>query len=212
MLGVSLPVHSELHLKVAFRDTAGAMPRRAPLTILSDPQQLDWSEEERHHLAEAGRSELVEPMPAACHGRPEGGSDSPFVLALWEYARQVREPTWPIPQDPLYAEVVLRGMAALFPAFAAYRDRMPHTVVDGGYYTKTVENRPLAGPMGPDGAFLVGALSGFGVMAACGVADLVTAHVTGTDLPPHAAAFQVDRYDDPAYRDEIAALADTGQI
>lgn len=212
LLGVALPVHSEVHLKVAIRDTAGAMSRQAPLTILSDPQQLDWSDEERRHLAEAGRGDLVEEMPAACHGRPEGGSDSPFVLALWEYARQVREPTWPIPHDPLYAEVVVRGMAALFPAFAAYRDRMPHTVVDGGYYTKTLENRPLAGPMGPDGAFLVGALSGFGVMAACGVADLVTAHLTGAALPPHAAAFQLDRYDDPAYREEIAALADTGQI
>jgi glycine/D-amino acid oxidase-like deaminating enzyme len=138
--------------------------------------------------------------------------DSPFVLALWEYARQVREPTWPIPQDPLYAEVVVRGMAALFPAFDAYRDRMPHTAVDGGYYTKTVENRPLAGPMGPDGAFLVGALSGFGVMAACGVAELVAAHLTGATLPPHAGAFQLDRYDDPTYRREIADLTDTGQI
>ncbi|HUG75695.1 MAG TPA: FAD-dependent oxidoreductase [Acidimicrobiia bacterium] len=212
LLGVTVPVHSEVHLKVAIRDTAGAMPRNAPLTILSDPQQLDWSDEERRHLEEAGREDLIDPMPAACHGRPEGGPDSPFVLALWEYARQVREPTWPIPQDPLYAEVVVRGMAALFPAFNAYRDRMPHTVVDGGYYTKTVENRPLAGPMGPEGAFLVGALSGFGVMAACGVADLVAAHLTGAALPPHAAAFQLDRYDNAAYREEIAALVDTGQI
>jgi sarcosine oxidase, subunit beta len=212
LLGVRLPVHSEVHLKVAIRDTVAAMPREAPLTIFSDPQQLDWSEEERRHLTEEGRSDLIDPMPPACHGRPEGGTDSPFVLALWEYARQVREPTWPIPQDPLYAEVVVRGMAALFPAFGAYRDRMPHTVVDGGYYTKTVENRPLAGPMGPDGAFLAGALSGFGVMAACGVADLVVAHLTGAALPSHAPAFQLDRYDDPSYRAEITALADTGQI
>lgn len=213
LMGVELPVYSEVHLKVAIRDTAGAMPRRAPLTILSDPQRIDWSDEERRHLTTEGRLDLLGELPAACHGRPEGGPDSPFALALWEYAREVREePSWPIPQDALYAEVVVRGMAALFPAFAAYRDRMPHTVVDGGYYTKTVENRPLAGPMGPEGAFVAGALSGFGVMAACGVADLVAAHVAGTTLPDHAAAFSLARYDDPSYREEIASLADTGQI
>ena len=37
----------------------------------------------------------------------------------------------------------------------------------GGYYTMTDENWPLIGPMGTDGAYIVGALSGFGSMSAC---------------------------------------------
>jgi sarcosine oxidase, subunit beta len=189
MLGESLPVHSEVHVKVAARDSLGAMPREAPLLIWADPQRIDWTDDERRHLEDSDRRDLLGAMPAACHGRPEGGADSPWMLALWEYERVVREPSWPIPVDPLYAEVVLRGMAAMLPAMAGYGERMPETVVDGGYYTKTVENRPLAGPMATEGAFVAGALSGFGVMAACGVGDLVARHVTGSALPDHAAGF-----------------------
>jgi sarcosine oxidase, subunit beta len=212
LLDESLPVHSEVHVKVSARDTLGGMPREAPLMIWADPQRIDWSDEERHHLEAEGRHDLLDEMPAACHGRPEGGSDSPWMLALWEYQRVVREPSWPIPIDPLYAEVVLRGMAAMLPAMAGYSERMPETVVDGGYYTKTVENRPLAGPMETEGAFVAGALSGFGVMAACGVGDLVARWVTGAELPEYAPAFSLERYDDPEYRHELAAFSDTGQI
>lgn len=212
MVGETLPVHSEVHVKVSARDRLGAMPRRAPLLIWADPQRIRWSPEEQGHLAAEGRRDLLGELPPGCHGRPEGGVDSPWMLALWEYERVVREPTWPVPHDPLYAEVVLRGMTAMLPAMAGYAERLPHTVVDGGYYTKTAENRPLAGPLRTPGAFVAGALSGFGVMAACGVAELVALHVTGGPLPEHAPAFALDRYDDPAYLAEVEALADTGQI
>ena len=212
LLGQSLPVHSEVHLKVGFRDTLGVFPRDAGLLIWHDPQRLDWSMEEREHLAAADRHDLLGEMPSACHGRPEGGTGSPWVLALWEYHRQVLEPVWPLPVDPLYGEVVIRGLAAMFPAMARYLDHMPQQVVDGGYYTKTVENRPLAGPLQTAGAFVIGALSGFGIMAACGLAELGAAHVTGDPLPEHAAAFTLARYDDPAYQRELATLTETGQI
>jgi sarcosine oxidase, subunit beta len=212
MLGETLPVHSEVHLKMAFRDSVGTMPRDAPLMIWADPQRIGWDDRERELLAADGRHDLLGELPPGCHGRPEGEAGSPWVLALWEYRRLVQEPSWPLPEDPMYAEVVLRGMATMLPAMAGYLDRMPEPVIDGGYYTKTAENRPLAGPMATEGAFVAGALSGFGVMAACGVAELVALHVTRGELPDHAGAFTLERYDDPGYRAELEALADTGQI
>ncbi len=212
LMGETLPVHSEVHHKVGFRDTLGVIPRDAGLLIWSDPLRLDWSDEERHHLAAAGRDDLLGEMPPACHGRPEGSQGSPWVLALWEYRRLVTDPVWPLPEDPLYAEVVIKGMAAMFPAMARYRDRIPQPVIDGGYYTKTVENRPLAGPLQTDGAFVAGALSGFGVMAACGIGELTAAHVAGGSLPEHADGFTLSRYDDPEYRSELETLTETGQL
>jgi sarcosine oxidase, subunit beta len=212
LLGEELPVHSEVHLKVAFRDTLATMPRHAPLMIWADPQRIGWADEERDLLAAEGRHDVLGDMPPACHGRPEGGAGSPWVLALWEYRRLVQEPSWPLPEDPLYAEVVLRGMATMLPAMSAYLDHMPEPVIDGGYYTKTVENRPLAGPLATDGAFVAGAMSGFGVMAACGVGELAALHVTQEELPDHASAFMLQRYDDPGYQEELGALSDTGQI
>lgn len=211
-LGVELPVHSELHLKVGFRDPLEAIPRHAPMIIWSDPQRIGWSEEERRLLAEEGRLDLVGEMPPACHGRPEGAADSPWVLALWEYRREVRQPTFPIPIDPLYGEVVLRGMSTMVPGLAPYLERMPTPVVDGGYYTKTPENRPLASPMGPEGVFVAGAVSGFGIMVSAGLGELAALHVVGGDLPSYADAFSLERYDDPRYLAAIADEVDTGQL
>jgi sarcosine oxidase, subunit beta len=213
LAAVDLPVHHEVHHKVGFRDRLGTVPRDAPMLIWNDPQRLAWDGAERQMLESEGRHELVAEMPAACHGRPEGGSESPWVLALWEYHRAVHtEPVFPLPVDPLYPEVVLRGMTAMLPGMSRYLDRLPVPVVDGGYYTKTVENRPLVGPAGPEGFVVCGALSGFGVMAAAGAGELAALHATGSPLPGYAPAFLLSRYDDPAYLEEISQVADTGQL
>ena len=209
MVGVDLPVHSEVHRKLAFEDTLGAVPRAAPLLIWNDPQTLAWDGAESGHLAAGGRRSLLAELPAACHCRPEGGPGSAWVLALWEYKRHVREPVWPLPIDDLYPEVVIKGTATMLPEMAGYLDRLPRPVVDGGYYTKTPENRPLIGPVGPEGSFVAGALSGYGVMAAAAAGELAALHVTGRDLPAYAAAFHPARYDRPGY---IRRFGDEGQL
>jgi glycine/D-amino acid oxidase-like deaminating enzyme len=212
LLEVELPVYSEVHLKVGFRDHLGLFPRDAPMLIWSDPIALDWSEHERSQLEAEGRLDLLGEMPPGCHGRPEGGVDSPWLTALWEYHRLVQEPVWPLPEDRLYPEVVMKGMTTMLPGLAPYRDRLPQPVVDGGYYTKTRENRPLIGPLPVEGGYVVGALSGFGVMAAAAAGELVSLYVTGGELPDYAAAFELRRYEDPAYVAEIGSLTNTGQI
>jgi glycine/D-amino acid oxidase-like deaminating enzyme len=212
MANTRLPAHSEVHLKAAFRDTLGAIPRDAPMLIWTDHQRLAWSAEEREALTREGRAELLASMPPGCHGRPEGGADSPWALMLWEYRQDVRTPRWPLPVDPLYFETVMRGMTTMLPHLAAYVERLPQPVVDGGYYTKTVENLPLIGPMELPGSYVVGALSGFGVMAAAAAGELAVQHALGETLPDHAPAFALERYDDPAYRETITAATDSGQI
>ena len=212
LLGINLPVYSEVHIKVAFRDHAAVIPRSSPMMIWSDPQTIDWSLEERQWLEEQGRDDLLGEMPPACHYRPEGGAESQWVVGLWEYHRMIQEPTWPLPDDPLYPEAVLRGLTTAVPGLAVYRERLPQPVVDGGYYTKTRENRPLIGRLPIEGAFIVGAFSGFGVMAAAGAAELAAQIISDAPLPEYAAAFALDRYQDPAYLAEISSLTTTGQI
>jgi glycine/D-amino acid oxidase-like deaminating enzyme len=212
LLEVELPIFSEVHIKVAFRDHQRVIPRHSPMVIWSDPQTLSWSDEEVEALQSEGRTDLLGSMPAACHYRPEGGPDSDWLVALWEYHRMIQEPTWPLPEDPVYPEAVMKGLTTMVPDLAVYLDRLPQPVVDGGYYTKTRENRPLVGPLGVDGAFVVGAFSGFGVMAAAAAGELAAMYVTGADLPDYATAFALSRYDDPAYLAEIEAITNTGQI
>jgi glycine/D-amino acid oxidase-like deaminating enzyme len=213
LLGLDLPVFSERHAKVAFNDVLGAVPRDAPMMIWTDPVRLPWSDDER---AELGGSQahrrLLEEFPAGVHGRPEGPTDSPVVLLIWTYDVEPVEPTFPVEFDPLYAEIALRGMSRMIPALAPYLSRLPRSFVDGGYYTKTRENRFLAGPLPLEGAYIIGALSGYGLMSSSGAADLLADHVAERPLPGYASAFGLDRYDDPAYRALLDHWGDSGQL
>ena len=122
---------------------------------------------------------------------------------LWEYQEKVTEPVWPPQLDEGYPEIALRGLAAMLPGMKGYFDRMPRPQLDGGYYTKTRENRPLVGPLPVEGAFVIGAVSGYGIMSACAVGELLAQHVTGTELPEYAPAFVLSRYEDPNYLKEL---------
>jgi sarcosine oxidase, subunit beta len=213
MLGVELPVYTEPHLKVAFKDTLGVVPREAPLLIWNDPQRLPWTEEERDLLAEDEQSHpLLQIMPAGVHTRPEGSADANILLMLWEYNARPTEPVWPLPLEPDYPDVLLRGLATMLPGLQVYFERSERPFLDGGYYTKTTENRPLVGPLPGQGAYLIGALSGFGLMAACAAGELLALHVTERSLPEYAPAFMLERYQDRDYIQSVASLRDTGQL
>jgi glycine/D-amino acid oxidase-like deaminating enzyme len=213
MLGVDIPVHTELHLKVAIRDSLAVVGREAPLLIWNDPQSLPWTEEERTFLAEDPETTwLTQPFPSGAHTRPEGTGDSQIILMLWEYQEKETEPIWPPQLDEEYPEIALRGLAAMLPAMEGYFNRMPRPQLDGGYYTKTRENRPLVGPLPVEGAYVTGAVSGFGIMSACGIGELLAQHVTGGTLPEYAPSFMLSRYENPDYLNEVETLTDTGQL
>jgi glycine/D-amino acid oxidase-like deaminating enzyme len=211
LLGIDLPVFTELHLKAAIKDPLGAVGRDAPLLIWNDAQTLPWDTNEREVLAEDEETRwLTETFPAGTHTRPEGAGDS--ILMLWEYQTKIQEPVWPPPMDEQYPEIAMRGLAAILPRMKAYFDKMPRPQLDGGYYTKTRENRPLVGPMGVDGSYVIGAVSGYGIMSACGVGELLASHVTGSELPSYAKAFELTRYRDPEYLKKLETWGDTGQL
>jgi glycine/D-amino acid oxidase-like deaminating enzyme len=213
LLGLDLPIFSELHLKLAFEDRLGAIPRTAPLVIWEDEQVLPWSEEEREALAESAETRhLLAPFPGGVHFRPEGGPGAETVLLLWAYHLAPVPLRFPVPLDPEFPEIVLRGMSTLVPALAPYLERLPKAYVDGGYYTKTRENRPLIGPLPMAGAYVYAALSGYGLMGACAGGELLAAHITGAALPPYAPAFDLRRYDDAEYQARLLEWGSTGQL
>ena len=213
LLGVDLPLFCELHAKIAFNDPLRAMPRDAPMVLWADPVTIAWSSEVRAGLAASARHRrLVEELPSGAHGRPEGTGESTSVLGVWTYDVEPLEPVFPPPFDPAHQEVVLRGMARMIPAMAPYVERMPRCFVDGGYYTKTRENRFLAGPLPVEGAYIIGALSGYGMMASNGAADLLADYIAERPLPAYAPAFRLDRYDDFQYKKLLEAWGDSGQL
>ncbi len=212
--GEALPVVCEPHVKLALDDPARAFDRGAPLTIWNDPVMLPWSPGERALLAAdpEGRP-LLEPFPAGVHGRPEGGLGGSRILLYWtRHAEVMAEPVFPIEWDPRTPELTLRAMAVVIPGLERYFERMEKPWVDGGYYAKAPDNRPLVGPLGTPGVFACTAFSGFGIMAAMGAGELLAAHVRGDPLPPWGAAFLPSRLRDPDYLARAARGAGSGQL
>jgi len=214
MLDRALPVENILHQKIAFEDRAGAIPRRAPFSVDLDPQVLDWSAEDRQLLLEDdGTAWLAERFSGGVHCRPDGGLQGRWVKLGWAYNTQASEPVWTPPLHPHFPDIVLRGAAALHPALKTYYAGLPMPLSHyGGYYTMTRENWPLIGPMGSDGAFMVGALSGFGTMAACAAGELCADWIAGDPLPDYAHALSLARYEDRALMAEIEALGSKGVL
>ncbi len=212
-IGVDMPVFCERHVKVNFADVLGVFPRDAGLLIWTDPVRLQWSDGERELLGSNEETNwLLGEMPAGVHGRPEGGRDGHGALMLWTYDMNPVEPTFPITWDPYYPEIVLRGMSVMLPELARYIGKAPRPVVDGGYYCKTKENRLLVGPLPVKGAYVLGALSGYGLMASSAASDLLARHVTGSALPTYADAFRLERYNDPEYRRLLQHWGESGQL
>ena len=213
LLGHSLPIFFERHLKLSFRDTLGIIPRDAPLLIWDDAQVLNWTEEEQTLLAGAEDMRVLLGLPApGAQLRPQGGPDSENIILLWPYDTEPVAPEFPMPIAQVFPEIALRGMVTMVPGLEAYVNNMPKPFVDGGYYVKTPGNRMLCGPLPVEGAFVLGALSGYGLMAACAAGELLEAHIAGATLPPYAAAFVPARFDDPTYLDNIKSWGPSSQL
>ncbi len=198
MLDIHLPVSNVLQQKIAFEDAAGAIPRRMPFSIDLDGQRLDWTDEERDLLAEdPALVWLTEDMPGSIHCRPDGGDRGNWIKLGWAYNETPSQECLEPVLDDNFPEIVLRGAARLNPSLKSYYGHLPRNMTHyGGFYTMTEENWPLVGPMGVDGTFVVGAMSGFGTMAACAAGELCANWLLGAELPDYANALSLSRRDD----------------
>jgi glycine/D-amino acid oxidase-like deaminating enzyme len=214
MLDERLPVACVFQQKIAFEDRGAAIPRAMPFAIDLDEQQIPWSEEERAILAgEPEAASLLATMPGGIHCRPDGGDSGTWIKLGWAYNRTPSAPCDDPPLDPQFPDTVLRGASRLNPALRGYIGRLPRNARHyGGYYTMTPENWPLIGPMRTPGAFVAGALSGFGTMAACATGALCAGWVAGGARPPYADALSPARHEDRALMAELAALTSQGVL
>jgi glycine/D-amino acid oxidase-like deaminating enzyme len=213
LLDVNLPIYTELHQKLICNDPLSVMPRNAPLLVWNDPQYLLFSSSERSAIeAEPELRWLLEEFPSGLHTRPEGSGSSTAIVVLWAHHAPIIDPIWPLPEDPYHSEILMRGLAKMIPGAKQYIGNFPRPKLDGGYYTKTFENRPLIGKLPIEGAYIIGALSGFGIMTACAAGELLAAIIVGSDLPDYASAFEINRYSNLEYLKLIKNYVSDGQL
>lgn len=200
MLDVDLALTNVFQQKVAFEDQRQAIPRDMPFSIDLDAKHLGWSNDEAALLAEdAEHAWLTGELPAGTHCRPDGGPNGRWVKLGWAYNKDISEPEEDLANeatfDNQFPEIVMRGAAAFIPALKPYIESPPARFSHyGGYYTMTEENWPIIGPLDNEGAFVIGALSGFGSMAACAAGKLCAMHICGSELPAYTTNLSLERF------------------
>lgn len=218
MLGINLPLRNIYQQKIAFEDTRAAIARDMPFSIDLDAKRLSWTDEEIELLQEdAELSWLTDELPGGTHCRPEGGANGKWVKLGWAYNKKHSEPQEDMANeaaiDHQFPEIVIRGAATFLPALQPYIESPPTRFSHyGGYYTMTEENWPLIGPMNDRGAFMVGALSGFGSMSACAAAKLCVAHVLGKRLPDYASDLGLGRLQNAALLAKLRSSSNKGLL
>jgi len=216
MMSTELPISNILQQKITFEDTAKAIPRKMPFAIDLDSQHIDWTDEERALLAESSEHAwLTQEFPGATHCRPEGGDNGTWIKLGWAFNTTEQLPSRTPELSDSFAEIALRGAARLNPALKQYVAKLPASLYHyGGFYTLTDENWPLIGPMptstGDGSAFVVGAMSGFGTMAAASAGELCARLVTDTDIPDYASALSPGRYANKELMNELSTLSQRG--
>lgn len=199
LLGLDLPVFNELHSKITLPDIHNIFSAKAPLMIWDDPLFLPW--EEKEIFAKNPETQrLLKEFPAGVHLRPKGEGRNLEIMIIWTYDYKTQEEFSPISFDPYYSKILICALSRMIPGLSSYFDKSDKAYVDGGYYCKTPENRPLIGPLPIKGAYIIGALSGYGIMASQAAGELLAAHVTGRLLPSYASKFLLERYKDPNYQ------------
>jgi len=218
MLGVDLPITNVYQQKIAFEDHRNAIPRDMPFSIDLDEKFLDWSDEDKALIAEDSELQwLIDAFPGGTHCRPDGGVNGKWVKLGWAYNKEVSEPQEDMANEPAidghFPEIVIRGAAQFIPALKQYVEQPPQRFSHyGGYYTMTEENWPLIGPLDNHGAFVVGALSGFGTMAACAAGKLCTATICGDKLPSYASNLSLERFRDANLMAELTGNSNKGLL
>jgi D-arginine dehydrogenase len=212
--GEQLPIINVLQQKIAFPDKQRAISRQMPFAIDLDGQSIAWSTEERAALAsEPALAPLLAPMPGNIHCRPDGGERGQWIKLGWAYNTRTSVPARDPVLDDNFPEVVMRAASRMLPALACYAGALPRERAHyGGFYPMTAENWPLIGAMRTPGAFIAGALSGYGTMSACAAGDLLARSVVGAELPGFARSLSLARYDDRALMAELESAGSRGVL
>ena len=211
MLGFQFPILNTLQRKFIMPDPKGVIPKDMPFTIYADAQHLDWSQEEIDFFeADEKYQFLLNQFPGGLHIKPEMEG----IKLGWAFSTENVSPTWETPPFELFPQAVIKGASRFIPALSEYENNIPTPLIEyAGYYTRTKENWPLIGPTEIKDVFVIGALAGFGTMAACAAGNLCADYTLGNvDVPNYAKYFHPLRYQDDEMIKKMGELKSDGQL
>ena len=211
MVGLHFPITNTLQRKIIIPDPKNIIPPNMPFSIYADSQYLEWTNEEADFFASTDEYKwLLQNFPGGLHIKPEGEG----IKIGWAFNTSEDKPMWNSSNMDIFPQLVLKGASSFIPGLSDYEESIPVPIVDyAGYYTRTKENWPLIGPTSKQNVFVIGALSGFGTMAACAAGELCASYILSeTELPDYSTYFHPNRYQNPKIVKELEASGNDGQL
>ena len=199
MLDTSLPLENFYQRKLILRDEGSILPEGMPFMIITDAPRVHWTESELAHFRENG---VQDEIPGNLHIRRVNPA---WVHMGWAFNRQngAAETTEP---DSHFAKLVVKGMSSFVPAMRPYVGNIPQpAIVSGGFYTRATDNLPIVDQTAA-GIYLIGALSGFGIMMGCALGEIMSDMIVEADLPKYLRHFSAKRYRDAQYVQKVATM------
>jgi len=194
MLNLDFHAYNVMHQKVMLYDNKQVIPDDMPFMIFRDEPTVDWSDDELSYLEHHAESVSI---PGNFHIRRVNNK---WIHVGWAFNRLRTINPQEIISDNIFPKVLLKGISSFIPSLADYAKSIPQPIgISGGYYTRTFENLPIIQETTLSGLYVIGALSGFGVMVGCGAGELLSRMITGQATPSYTEAFSLSRYDQPDY-------------
>jgi glycine/D-amino acid oxidase-like deaminating enzyme len=211
MLGIQFPVENIPQRKFIIPDPKNIIPKSMPFTIYADSQFLAWSDKEIAFFASEEKYKwLLDEFPGGIHIKPEGEG----IKLGWAFNKMSEAPKWEPSNFDFFPQIVLKGASHFIPQLSEYENNIPTPIIEySGYYTRTKENWPLIGPTEVQNTFVIGALSGYGTMAACAAGKLCSEYILNIkELPNYATYFHPLKYQNQDIVMEINELKSDGQL
>ncbi len=164
-----------------------------PYSGVISPVPLPLSPVRRHRLIVRPQREIPQSGPVTidantgAHWRPHAGG----ALMAWAQPENPGPPVWPVPTDPGFVDLVLRGKRGVGRLAPFWHDLWPgftenDLYLTAGQYTITPDHRPLIGAIDDiDGLFVNTGYSGHGIMGAPSGARLLADILTGCQEDDH---------------------------
>lgn len=199
-LELDLSLTNVFHQKVMLRDKGKILPDGMPFMIFMDSPTGEWTDEELDYLHAHAQSEQI---PGNFHIRRVNPD---WIHLGWAFNCQESNELDPSHFEPLYPKVALKGISSFIPSLQSFAQNIPQPIiVSGGFYTQTPENLPII-QQTASGVYVIGALSGFGVMVGCGVGDIMSDMIAGHTVPDYVRQFSASRYNNPDYVKQIESM------
>ena len=199
LLDTNLPLENFYQRKLMLRDEGAILPEGMPFMIFTDSPRVDWTKSELAHFRSHG---LRDDIPGNLHIRRVNPA---WVHMGWAFNRQTgaAEATEP---DSRFADLAVKGISSFVPEVRPFVGNIPQpAIVSGGFYTRTTDNLPIVDQTASD-IYLIGALSGFGIMMCCALGEIMSDMIVEAVVPEYARHFSAKRYQDAQYVQRVATM------